>query len=307
MTSRQLAELLALAALWGGSFLCMRLGAADFGPVALVFVRCAGAALLLLPVLLLRGEGRALRARWRDVALVGVLNSAVPFVLFAAASLVLSAGLMAVFNATAPLWAAVVAWIGWGERLDARRAAGLGLGFAGVVALSWDTVALKTGGLLAPALAVAACLGATLLYGLAANLARRRLADVPPMALATGSQLASALLLAAPAAALWPAEAPGASAWGAALLLAAACTALAYVLYFRLIAQVGAARAISVTFLIPAFAIAWGAAILGERPSGPMLAACAVILLGTALATDALPGPASWRARWRSRWRARGG
>lgn len=297
MTRRQLAELLVLAGLWGGSFLCMRLGAADFGPVALVFVRCAGAAALLLPVLLLRGEGPALRARWRDVALVGAINSSAPFVLFAAASLALSAGLLAVFNATAPLWAAVVAWAGWRERLDASRSAGLALGFAGVLALSWDTVAVKTGGLLGPALGVAACLAATLLYGLAANLTRRRLADVPPMALAAGSQLAAALLLAAPAAALWPAEPPRATAWGAALLLAVACTALAYVLYFRLIAQVGAARAISVTFLVPAFAIAWGAAALGERPGGAMLAACAVILLGTALAAGVLRVPRSWRGR----------
>ena len=301
MTARQLAELLALAALWGGSFLCMRLGAGDFGPLALVFVRCAVAALLLLPVLLLRGEGRALRAHWRGVALIGAINSAAPFVLFAVASLVLSAGLMAVFNATAPLWAAVVAWIAWRERLDAHRVAGLALGFAGVLALTWGTLALKTDGVLAAALGMAACLVATLLYGLAANLTRRRLADVPPMTLAAGSQIASALLLALPAAATWPAEAPGATAWGAALLLAAACTALAYVLYFRLIAQLGAARAITVTFLIPAFAMAWGAAVLGERPGWPMLAACAVILLGTALATGVLRGPASWRGRGHAR------
>jgi drug/metabolite transporter (DMT)-like permease len=98
-------------------------------------------------------------------------------------------------------------------------------------------------------------------------------------------------LLALPAAALWPAAAPGATAWGAALLLAAACTALAYILYFRLIAQLGAARAISVTFLIPAFAMAWGALLLGERPTWPMLAACALILLGTALASGVLRGP----------------
>lgn len=288
MNRRQLAELLALAALWGASFLFMRLGASAFGPVALVFVRCAFAAALLLPLLWLRGETPALRAHWRQVALVGVVNSAAPFVLFAAASLVLSAGLMAVFNATAPLWAAVVAWAGWRERLDGWRAAGLALGFVGVLGLSWDTLAFKSGGLLGPALAIAACLLATLLYGLAANLARHRLQGVAPMALATGSQLASAILLAPPALLLWPEVAPGAMAWGAALLLAAACTALAYVLYFRLIAQVGAARAISVTFLVPAFAIVWGALALGERPAWPMLAACALILLGTALAAGVL-------------------
>jgi drug/metabolite transporter (DMT)-like permease len=95
-------------------------------------------------------------------------------------------------------------------------------------------------------------------------------------------------LLAAPAAVLWPAESPAATAWGAALLLAFACTALAYVLYFRLIAQAGATKAISVTFLIPAFAIGWGALVLGERPGWAMLAACGLILLGTALAAGVL-------------------
>jgi drug/metabolite transporter (DMT)-like permease len=291
MNRRQFAELLVLAALWGASFLFMRLGASAFGPVALVFLRCAFAAALLLPLLWLRGEAPALRAHWRQVAWVGIINSAAPFVLFAGASLLLSAGLMSVFNATAPLWAAVVAWAGWGERLDGGRAAGLGLGFVGVLGLSWDALAFHGGGWLGPALAIAACLLATMLYGLAANLARHRLHGVPSMAVATGSQLASAIVLAPPAVLLWPEAAPGRTAWGAALLLAAACTALAYVLYFRLIAQVGAARAISVTFLVPAFAIAWGALVLGERPSGPMLAACTLILLGTALATGMLRIP----------------
>jgi drug/metabolite transporter (DMT)-like permease len=291
MNPRQLAELLALAALWGASFLFMRMGAGAFGPVALVFVRCAFAAALLLPVLALRGEMSALRAHWRNVALVGIVNSALPFLCFAAASLVLSAGLMSVFNATSPMWAAVVAWAGWHERMDRWRAAGLALGFVGVLGLSWDALAFKQGGLLGPALAIGACLLGTLYYALAANLARHRLHGVPSLALATGSQLASALLLALPAAVLWPAAAPGATAWGAALLLAAACTALAYILYFRLIAQLGAARAISVTFLIPAFAMAWGALLLGERPNWPMLAACALILLGTALASGVLRGP----------------
>jgi drug/metabolite transporter (DMT)-like permease len=291
MNRRQFAELVTLAALWGASFLFMRLGASAFGPVALVFLRCGFAAALLLPLLWMRGEATALRTHWRQVAWVGIVNSAAPFVLFAAASLLLSAGLMAVFNATAPLWAAVIAWAGWRERLDGWRAAGLGLGFVGVLGLSWDTLPFHGGGWAGPALAVAACLLATMLYGLAANLARHRLQGVPSMAVATGSQLASAIVLAPPALLFWPEVAPGRTAWGAALLLAAACTALAYVLYFRLIAQAGAARAISVTFLVPAFAIVWGALVLDERPSGPMLAACALILLGTAQPTGMLRMP----------------
>ena len=112
-----------------------------------------------------------------------------------------------------------------------------------------------------------------------------------PLAVAAGSQLAAAMLLAAPAVAAWPATPPGARAWAAAALLALLCTGLAYILYFRLISRVGPARAISVTFLIPAFAALWGFVVLGEVPTVEMLAGCAVILLGTALAAGALRLP----------------
>jgi drug/metabolite transporter (DMT)-like permease len=287
-----MSDLLLLAALWGASFLFMRLGAQEFGPVALVFLRVAGASLLLAPWLLARGEGAALRRHWRPVALVGLVNSTGPFLLFALASLALTAGLMAVFNATAPLWAALIGLLWLRERLNATRLAGLAIGFLGVAGLSWGKAELKPGELgVSPALAIAACVLATALYGLGANLTRKTLQGVPPMAVAAGSQMASTLALALPAWWWWPQQMPGPAAWGAVLLLALGCTGLAYVLYFRLIANVGSTRAISVTFLIPAFAIGWGALVLGEMPTGTMLAGCAVILAGTALATGVLRWP----------------
>ncbi len=292
MKPRDLVDLLLLAALWGGSFLFMRLGAQAFGPVALVFLRVAGASVLLLPWLLSRGESSALRQHWRPVALVGMVNSTGPFLLFAVASLALTAGLMAVFNATAPLWAALIAWLWLRERLGAMRVLGLALGFAGVLWLSWGKADFKPGiSGVSPALAIAACVAATLLYGLGANLTRQRLQGVPPMAVAAGSQLASTLSLALPAWWWWPAQSPGAGAWLAATLLAVFCTGLAYVLYFRLIANVGATKAISVTFLIPAFAMTWGWLILRELPSATMLGGAAVVLLGTALSTGVLRWP----------------
>ena len=292
MSRRDLIDLLALAALWGASFLFMRLGAHEFGPVALVFLRVAGASLLLLPWLWLRGEAPALRQHWRAVGWVGWVNSAGPFLLFAVASLVLTAGLMAVFNATAPLFSALIAWLWLRERMDVSRAAGLLIGFAGVVFLSWGKADLKPGELgISPAVGVAACLLATALYGLGANLARKTLQGVPPMAVAAGSLLASSLLMALPAWWWWPDKTPSAQAWWAAALLAVVCTGLAYVLYFRLISRVGATKAISVAFLIPAFAMAWGALVLGERPTAHMLLGCAVILLGTMLTTGLLRWP----------------
>lgn len=297
MSRRDLTDLLLLAALWGASFLFMRLGAHEFGPVALVFLRVAGASLMLLPWLLWRGEGLALRQHWRPVAVVGLVNSALPFLMFAVASLALTAGLMAVFNATAPMWAALLGWLFWQERLNTSRAAGLGIGLLGVVGLSWGKADLNDNVLgVSPAIGIAACVVATLLYGLGANLARRQLQGVPPMATAAGSQLVAALALAVPAWWWWPQQTPSASAWLAVALLAFACTGLAYVLYFRLISNVGPTKAISVTFLIPAFAMLWGAVFLHECPTPAMLTGCAVVLLGTALATGMLRWPAGQRS-----------
>jgi drug/metabolite transporter (DMT)-like permease len=296
MKARDIRELLLLGALWGASFLFMRMGAADFGPLALVFVRVGGAALVLLPVLLWRGQGAALRQHWRAIAMVGLLNSALPFVLFTVGALVLSAALMAVFNATAPIWGALIAWAWLGEKPTASRMLGLAIGIAGVVGLSWGKADFKPGehGISA-AVGIAACVVATLFYGLAANFSRKKLAGVPPMAQAAGSQLSAAVLLLLPALWAWPATNPSTTAWLAVAALSLACTGLAYVLYFRLIAHAGASNAMSVTFLIPAFAIAWGWLFLGEQPTAGMLAGCAVVLLGTALATGMVTVP--WPAK----------
>ncbi len=296
MTRRDLVDLLLLGAIWGASFLFMRLGAAEFGPVALAFVRVAGAAALLLPLMLLklpRGPGSALRTHALPIAGVGLVNSALPFLLYAVAALVLSTGLMSVFNATASIWGALIAWLWLKERLSPLRWLGLAIGVAGVLGLSWGKADFRPGehGVSA-AVGVAACLAATALYGLGANLSRRWLQGVPPLAVAAGSQAAAAVALGLPALWLWPAAPPGDTAWAAALALSLLCTGLAYILYFRLLARTGAANAMSVTFLIPAFALLWGYLALGELPTGTMLAGCAVILLGTALATGLLRAPA---------------
>lgn len=289
MRPRDLVELLALAALWGGSFLLMRVAAPDFGPIALVFVRVAGASLLLLPLLVWRGELGALRRHWRPIFVVGLTNSALPFLLFTIAVLAISAGLASIMNATTPLWAALIAWAWMGERPTASRWVGLALGVAGVAGLAMDKATLTPGAHgVSPALALAACLAAAALYGLSANFARARLGGVPPLAVAAGSQISATLALAGPALWAWPAATPSAGAWGAGAALAVACTALAYILYFRLIAHAGATNASTVTFLVPVFAVTWGAVLLDEPIDARLLAGCAVILLGTALTTGLL-------------------
>ena len=178
------------------------------------------------------------------------------------------------------------------------RILGLALGFAGVVWLAGDTASLSPGkhGVSA-ALAIGACIAATLCYGFGANYARRRLGAAPPLAVAAGSQAAAALVLLLPAWWLWPRVTPPPVAWVAVAGLAIPCTALAYLLYFWLIARLGAARAISVTFLIPVFGMAWGFVFLGEAVTPVMLMSCAVVLAGTALASGVVGAATFERVR----------
>lgn len=280
MKPRDVAELLVLAAIWGASFLFMRWAVPAFGPIALADVRVTGAGLLLLPLAWAGGHGAAMRRHLRPLFIAGVASSALPFIAFSYAALHLGAGIMSVLNATTPLFAALIAWRFLGERLDGWRIAGLLVGLGGVALLVADK--LRLGG---TPLALVACLGATACYAGVSAYAQQRLATVPPLGIAAGTQLGAAAALLAPAAAVWPAQPPGALPWAAALGLAALCSALAYVLYFRLLQRVGSSRATAVTFLIPAFGILWGALFLGERLTPAMLAAGLVIVLGTMLAT----------------------
>lgn len=292
MKTRDLTDLLLLAALWGASFLFMRVAAPAFGAFALVEVRVAIAAAFLLPLLAWRGGLAALRANAPTLAVVGVLNSAIPFVLFTYSTLTLTAGFASILNATVPMWAALVAWLWLRDRIRAVQWLGLAIGLAGVVLLVWGRIEFKPGGTQWSAtLAIAAALLASLSYGVAANFAKRRLAGVNTLAVATGSQIAAALALAPFALWTWPAAPVGARDWSAAIALGMACTGLAYILYFRLIDRVGAMRAASVTFLIPLFAVLWGAVFLRETITVQMAAGGAVILVGTALALGLVGAP----------------
>ena len=290
MKSRDLADLLLLAALWGASFLFIRLGAVEFGPVPLAALRCLGAALVLLPILMWRRQTQALRRNWRAIAWVGLVNSALPFSLYGVALLGINAGLSAIFNAATPLWAAAIGALWLHERLSATRVLGLFIGLAGVAGLAWSKAAFTTNehGVSA-ALAIAACLAATASYGYGGNFTKRYLSAVSPLALATGSQLSAAIVLAVPAALYRPATVPSAAAWISLALLAVLCTGVAYILYFRLIARTGPTNAAAVTFLIPAFAAAFGWLFLGEKITQAMWVGGAVILAGTALAMGLLP------------------
>jgi drug/metabolite transporter (DMT)-like permease len=267
--------------------LLMKLGALEFGPWMMAFIRVLLAALFLLPLLAWRRQMGALRAHYKPILAVGALNSGIPFVLFAFSVLHINTGLSSILNATTPLWGAIVAWVWLRDKPAPLRILGLIIGFAGVAALAWDKATFKAGAT-SPGLAVLACLGATLCYGISASFTKKYLTGVPPLASATGSQIGAALLLLIPAATHLPAQAPSARAWVAIVLLALLCTAVAYVMYFRIIAKLGPARAIAVTFLIPVFGVAYGTLFLGEVMTARMLLCGAVIVLGTALSTGVL-------------------
>jgi len=284
-----LIDLVLLGALWGASFLFMRVGAAEFGALPTAAVRVAIAALFLLPIAVWRGHGPTLVRQWRPIFGIGIFNSGVPFALFCFALLTITAGLGAVLNATAPMFGALVAWAWFSERPRGWRVPGLLIGFAGVAMLAGDAVGFRSGTAGHAALwAVLACLAACLSYGIAASATRRWLVGVPPLAAAAGSQIGATAVLALPAVWTWPAQWPSLRAWWALLVLGVFCTGLAYVLYFRLIDAAGPARALTVTFLVPVFAVFYGVVFLDERVTAWMLLCAAVIVCGVALSTGLL-------------------
>ena len=287
MKKSDAAALLLLGALWGASFLFMRMGANQFGGMALAGMRAIGAAICSIPLLNSRERLAELRKHWRSVLIVGTANSALPFILFSYAAQSLPAGLSAIFDAIAPLLVAASGWLWLGERLDLPRASGLLIGLAGVVWLIGGSLSFGHGGS-SVGWAMAACVGANLCYTFGAHYSHRRLQVVSSMTVAIGSQFAAALLLLPFTVWLWPAKAPTAQAWIAMFGLAAACTSLAYVLFYRLMARIGSTRSMAVLYLIPVFGVLWGALFLGESVTVAMTGGCVVILLGVALTTGML-------------------
>ncbi len=281
MPARSLVLLTTLAALWGGSFVFMRYAVPAMGPVPLAFARVTLAALALFALAAARRKVPDLRAQWRGFAVVGLVNSALPFVLFCFAEQTIGASTAGILNATSPFFGAIAAAVWLGEQLTARKVGGMMLGLVGVallVGLQPEALTRET------ALAIAACLVAALCYGLAGVYAKKRMQGTSSFALACGSQLSAAIILAP---ALPFASVPGpVTSWVAfnVAALALASTAIAYLIYFRLIADIGPSRALTVTFLIPLFGVIWSYVFLDEGITLNMLMGGALIVAGTALA-----------------------
>lgn len=270
-------ELSALAAIWGASFMFQRVAAPDFGALPLGEIRLALGALVLLPFLWRDRASFPLRL-WPTLALIGAINSAVPFALFAWAAQHAPAGVIAISNSMAVLFTALVAFLFYGERIGGKRGIALFAGFAGVVVLA----SAKTAGA-SVGWAVAAGTSAAFLYGVGVNLIRRHLAKLPPIALAAATLSCAALVLLPFAAWRWPTQAIPMKSWLAATALGVVCSGIAYALYYRLIQRIGAGRAVTVTYLVPLFAVIWAWLLLDETPTVPMFIAAALILGSVAL------------------------
>lgn len=296
MDAGSLVRLFVLSAIWGGSFLLIRVGAPALGPVMLMEVRVVLAALFLAAVGRWWRRPLMWRAHWRHYLILGFVNSALPFLLFGYAALTLPASILSILNATSPLWGALIAAAWGGAPLSGRTLAGLGLGVTGVALLvGFDSVAVQSGA----GLAIAASLGAAFCYALASNYAKSA-AAVEPFANAHGSMWGASLLM-VPLLAFVPTPAmPGVGIAVVVLALGVLCSGVAYLLYFRLIGDIGAAPALTVTFLIPLFGVLFGWLILDEAVGWHTLSGAAVVIVGTALVTGFSPGmlvPAAWSGR----------
>lgn len=294
MSVSQLLQLVLLAAIWGASFLFMVIATPQFGALALIEMRVLLAALVLLPFWWFREGNKQIvliRENLATLFWVGLLNSAAPFVLFAYSVLYISGGVASVLNSTAPIWGALVAWLWLKERLSVAASLGLIVGVTGVIILvsgelfseqasSIDSVNRATG-LLAAAVA-------PILYGIAANLTSAKLGKISPLTNTTFSLIAASIILLPLALFNLPAQMPSQAAWLCVIILAVVCTSLASLMFFRLIAQIGSTRAITVAFLIPVFGTLWGVIFIGETVSITMIVGMAIILLGTALAVGIL-------------------
>lgn len=275
MTRADAARLTLLGAIWGASFLFTRIVSPAIGPLLTADLRMLVAGVALVIWFRMTGFDPEWRRWLREYAVVGLLTSGIPFLLYAYAALSLTAGQMSVLNATSPMWGALMAAALLGERLTARRIGGLALGIAGVALIA------RPSGEALQLLPVAACLGAAWCYGFTGAYLKRWARAAPARGMAVGTQVAAGVLL-MPLAALWPPAAPPTPLVVACVLaLGLVCGAVAYLLYFRLIQDVGPAGALTVTYLTPLFGMLWGALFLGEVLTISMLAGAALVILGT--------------------------
>jgi drug/metabolite transporter (DMT)-like permease len=277
-------DFVALSAIWGSSFMFTQTVSQDLGPTVATFARVGIATLFLLPLLLAKGHARLLLGIWRHALFLGVFTAALPFFAYGYALQWVSTTTASIINATTPLFGAIIAWVWLSDRLDRNRTAGLALGFFGVCALILSQANGATR-VHSDLLGTLICLLAPASYGLSAAYSKKFLNHVPSMVQATASQFGGTVVIAPIALWAWPSHAPATGTWGAMLMLGIVCSGIAYLLFYRIIALAGPARALTVTFAIPLFAAAYGLLLLNESLNAATIGSASVIILGITLAT----------------------
>jgi drug/metabolite transporter (DMT)-like permease len=289
MSARATAMLLLLAALWGSSYLFIKIGVEDGLSAAFIcFTRLALGALILVPVAARSGALRGLRGHGGTAAFLGAVQLAGPFLLITVGERWISSSLAGILVASAPIFIAMLALrLDAAERSAGRQLLGIGVGIAGVALLLGIDVG--TGGLeLGGALLV---LLASLAYAVGALVLKRRLGDVQPVAMAAGAISAGAAFLAVPAAVTFPTSAPSLDAVGALVVLGVGGTGIAFLLFYTLIAQIGPARAAIVAYLAPGFAVLYGVTLRDEIVTLWTLIGLALVLGGSWLASRPRSAP----------------
>jgi len=286
MRGQDITDLILLSAIWGSSFLFMRLAVGDLGPFPLMAMRTGLALMVILPLLLWRHGVPSLVKDWKPIFMVGIVNAAIPFSLLAYAAITIPAGVLSILNAATPLWGATIALFWLKDKLPWPRLFGLGVGFSGIILLVWEEFEIDA--VLSSGLGLAAGLLAPVFFGFAASYTKRHLMGRDPLAVATGALISATLVLTPLAWLTWPTTEISTQTWGSVLMLSVLCTGMTYIIFYRLLMNVGPAKASTVTLLIPVFGVLWGWLWLNEHVSTLILSGAGVILFGTAFATGIL-------------------
>lgn len=279
-------KLILLAAIWGGSFLFMRVAAPELGPIVLVWLRVAIASLLFSPLLFKRSIFRELCANPGKMFIVGIFNAALPWCLLTYAVLSLEAGFTSLLNAATPIFAALIGFFWLRISLTRWQILGLIIGVSGVAILAGDQFSFEEGG---SGPSILAALGATVSYGWVSQFIKRHMSDLSPWSITTGNLFTATLLLTPFAITRIPEHLPSWPAMGCAVALAVLSTALAFLLLFDLLSRSGATATTTVTFIIPIFGVLFGAIFLMEEVTMRIIAGMAVALTGAALTTKLIP------------------
>ncbi|MGJ7919459.1 DMT family transporter [Neobacillus sp. LXY-4] len=290
MKLKEIGALFALAALWGASFLFIRIASPEIGPLLTIEARVTIAGLALFLFILATKRSANFKQWWKQYLIIGALNAAIPFTLIAIAAIHLNASIMAIVNALTPICTALAVWIGMKEKLTVRKGLGMVIGLAGVVILvGWSPIS--------PTKEVYIAIGCSILstvsYGFAGVYIKKTFTKVSPLSLATGQQIGAAIVL-LPITLLF--SPPPTASFSLVVILSVVglalfCTSVAYLFYFYLIDSVGPTKTLSVTFLVPIFGMIWGFVFLQEKITYGMMIGLLIILSSVLLISDISFGP----------------